>query len=149
MSQLKAKIQEDLKQAMLGKESEKVSVLRMLKAAIMNFEVSGSKKEATDEDLMKIIKQEVKKRKDSAEQFKNGDRMEMAAQEEREEVMLKKYLPEEMSEEVVTEIVKKVIADTGATSKADFGKVMGMAMAQTKGQADGTLVKQIVENNLQ
>jgi len=141
---LKSQIQEDLISAIKAKEPIKVSALRMLKAEIMKFEVSGTKKEATDEDIITLIQKQVKQRKDSEEQFRNGDREEMANKEAEEAKILSAYLPEQMSEEEVKKAVQEAITQVGANSKADMGKVMGAVMPKVKGKADGKLVNKLV-----
>ena len=115
----------------------------------MKFEVSGStQKEATDDEVLKVIEKEMKQRKDSVEAFEKGGKMDMAEKERKEMTMLKAYLPEQLSDAELLEIVKTVIAQTGASGKGDFGKVMGATMGQTKGRADGTRVKAIVDRVL-
>lgn len=142
---LKEKINADLISAMKSKDEVKVSVLRLLKAAIMKFEVSGDKKqEASDDAVLQLINKEVKQRKDSVEAFKKGAREDLATKEEAEMKVLQEYLPEQMSEDELRVIVKTVIAETGATSKGEFGKVMGSVMQKVKGKADGEMVKRIV-----
>lgn len=139
------KINAELVTAMKAKDETKVSVLRLLKAAIMKSEVSGKeKKDATDEEVMQIVNKEVKQRKDSIEAFKTGGRTEMAAKEEAEMKILQSYLPSQMSEDDLKKVVSQVISQTGATSKADFGKVMGAVMGQVKGKADGQMVNKVV-----
>lgn len=142
---LKENIQNALTDAIKARDAEKTSVLRMLKAEIMKFEVSGKeKKEASDEEVMTIIQKQVKQRKDSEQQFRDGDRAEMADQEAAEAIILGKYLPEQMGEDEIKTIVQAAISETGASSKADMGKVMGAIMPKVKGKADGKLVNQIV-----
>lgn len=141
---LKSQIQEDLTNAMKAKEEIKLSALRMLKADIMKFEVSGAKKEATDEDIITIIQKQVKQRKDSEQQFRDGDREEMADKEAKEATILSEYLPEQMSEEDVRKIVQETIREVGATSKADMGKIMGAVMPKVKGKADGKIINKLV-----
>ncbi len=130
--------------AMKAKEELKVSALRMLKAAVLKFETSGDRKEATDEDVLTLIGKEVKQRKDAAEEFKKGNRPEMAEQEEKEMAILQAYLPAQMSEEELRGIIKEVIAQTGAGSKSDMGKVMGALMPKVRGRADGGVVNKLV-----
>lgn len=142
---LKETIYSDLTEAIKAKKEAEVSTLRMLKAEIMKFEVSGGpKKEATDEDIIGILQKQVKQRKDSEQQFRDGGRAEMAEKEANEAKILQTYLPEQMSEDEVRKIIEEGIAETGATSKADMGKVMGAIMPKLKGKADGKLVNQIV-----
>lgn len=145
---LKDQINADLKTAMLAKEALKTSTLRMLKADIMKFEVSGADKEATDEVVTDLVKKGIKQRRDSAEGFEKGGNQE-AAQKERDEIaILEAYMPEQMSEEAVKSIVEEVIQQMNA-SPADFGKVMGAVMGKVKGQADGGLVNRLVKELLQ
>ena len=145
---LKHQIQEDMLNAMKAHEDVKVSALRMLKAAILKYEVSGERKEATDQDVLTIIGKEIKSRRDSIEQFKAGNRMEMAENEEKEIAVLMAYMPPQMSEEELKKVAKEVIASMGATSKADLGKVMGAMMGKVKGLADGDIVSKVVKELL-
>jgi uncharacterized protein YqeY len=141
---LKEKVQQDMTDAMKAKEEIKLSTLRMLKADIMKFEVSGVKKEATDEDVLSIIQKQLKQRKDAAQQFRDGGRNELAEKEDKEAEILQEYLPEQMGEDEIRAIVEGAIGETGASSKADMGKVMSAVMPKVKGKADGKLVNQIV-----
>lgn len=141
---LKNQLQADLMESMKAKDEVKTSVLRMVKAAIMKFEVSGERKEATDADIFSIINKEIKSRKDSVEQFTGGNRMDLADKEAAEIKVLEAYMPPQMSEDEVKQIVLEVMNETGATSKADLGKVMGPVMAKVKGLADGGMVNKIV-----
>lgn len=146
----KAQLQEQLKQAMLAKEEVKKSVLRMLLSAINYYEIQkgGAGYEATDEDVMTVIQREVKQRKDSIEQFTAGNRKDLADKEVEELKLLEIYLPEQMGEEEITKLVTEAIAQTGASSAADMGKVMGALMPKTKGKADGSIVSRIVKDKL-
>lgn len=141
---LKQQIQQDMLAAMKAHDEVKLSALRMLKAAIMKFETSDERKEATDADVMTLLGKEVKQRRDSIEGFKAGNRPELAKKEEQEMVVLQSYLPAQMSEEEVKGLIKEVIAQVGATSKADMGKVMGTLMPRVKGKADGGMVNKLV-----
>jgi hypothetical protein len=145
---LKHQIQQDMMNAMKAHEELKVSALRMLKAAVLKFEVSGERKEATDQDVLTIIGKEIKSRRDSAEQFRKGDRPAMAEKEEREIEVLLAYMPPQMSEEELKKVAKEVIDSMGASSKADLGKVMGAMMGKVKGLADGDVVSKVVRELL-
>jgi len=145
---LKHQVQKDMMDAMKAHDELKVSALRMLKAAVLKFEVSGERKEATDADVLTIIGKEIKSRRDSAEQFRAGNRPEMADKEEKEIEVLLAYMPPQMSEEELTKVAKEVIASMGATSKAELGKVMGAMMPKVKGLADGDLVSKVVKSLL-
>lgn len=141
---LTQQIENDYQQAFKAKEESVVSVLRLLRSALKNEEIA-KKEKLTDDEVIKILKTEIKKRKESIDEYKKADRDELADKEQAELVILEKYLPQQMSEDQINEIADKVIADN---PDANFGQVMGQVMAQTKGQADGQLVKQIVEQKL-
>ncbi|MFA5842391.1 MAG: GatB/YqeY domain-containing protein [Candidatus Gracilibacteria bacterium] len=146
---LQEQLQQDLVTAMKAQDKVKTSVLRMLKAAIMKFEVSGKEKlVATEEDVVRLLKKEISQRQDSIEQFKAGNRMDLAANEEAELAILKSYMPEMMSEEALEKIVKETVAEMGVTDPKMMGKVMGAVMAKVKGQADGVMVKTMVQRVL-
>jgi uncharacterized protein YqeY len=142
----KQKLQEDLKQSMLARTELKTSVLRMLISAINYFEIQkgGAGYEATEEDIMIVTQNQAKQRRDSIEQFKTANRQELVDKETKELEILSTYLPEQMSEEEITKLVKEAITQTGATSMADMGKLMGALMPKVKGKADGNLVNSIV-----
>jgi len=160
---LKEKIQVETKKAMQAKDRLKVSVLRMLMAAVFNKEkekrIKLSKSEEdlkkldelsklTDEETTEVISSEVKKRKDSIEQYEKGNRQDLADQEKKELEILMEYLPEQMSEEEIRKLVKAEIEKLGASGPKDTGKVMGAAMSQLKGKAEGNLVNKIVQEEL-
>ena len=161
---LKEKINQDFKEAFKAKEELKVSVLRLLNSAIKNKETekrtklvrSGTQDEAVlvkesqlfDEEVLEVIGSEAKRRKDSIEQFKAGNRPEMAAQEETELKILSAYLPEQMGEDEVRKIVGETIKESGASGAQDLGKVMKVLMPKVKGKADGGMVNKIVKEEL-
>ncbi len=149
MSNLQDQIKKDLITSLKAKEESKVSVLRMLQSIIKNKEIELKKRDGlSDEEIGQLVISEIKKRNDSIESYKSGNRNDLVENEEKEIEILKKYMPEQMSEEEVGKIVEKVIADIGASSVADFGKVMGKMMAEVKGKADGNLVSKIVKEKL-
>jgi uncharacterized protein YqeY len=141
---LKNQLQVDLVAAMKAKDDIKLNALRMVKAAILKLEVSGERKEATDDDILAIVNKEIKSRMDSAEQFRAGNRIEMAEKEEKEIEILKVYMPPQLGEDQILELAKAAIAQTGATKKHDMGKVMAALMPKVKGMADGNVVNKIV-----
>lgn len=147
----KQQLKDELKQSMLAKNELKTSVLRMLLSAINYYEINKGVAgyEATDEDVLTVIQKEAKQRKDSIEQFGKAGRQELVDKETKELEMLQKYLPEQMGEDEIRKLVKEAILQTGATSSADMGKVMGSLMPKTRGKADGGLVSQIVKEKLQ
>lgn len=162
---LKETIQKDLVTALKAKDQLKVSVLKLVMAAAKNKEIEKRGKFAkfnpneTSENLLKeseldqdemlhVLNMEVKKRKDSAEQFRKGNRPELAEKEEKEIVIIKAYLPEDLSEEKIKEIISQVITKTGAAGAADFGRVMKELTPLVKGRADGNMVVKLVKEKL-
>jgi len=139
-----------MKEAMKAGDATKRDTLRMLDSMIKNTEIEKMKKEEglSDEEAQAVIVRAVKQRRDSVEQYKAGGREDLAEKERKEIEILSAYMSEQLGEDKIREIVKAVIAETGATSKADMGKVMGAAMGKLKGQADGNVVKKIVEEEL-
>lgn len=146
----KQKLQEELKQSMLAKDELKTSVLRLLLSAINYEEIKkgGAGYEATEDDILSVIGQQVKQRKDSIEQFKSAQRQELADKEQKELEILNSYLPDQISENEVKNIVAQTISETGAKSIQDMGKVMGVLNAKLKGKADMGMVSQIVKASL-
>lgn len=145
---LKDKIREDLKNAMKSKDEVAVRTLRMVIAAIKNFEVEKMK-EASDEDVIAVLQKEAKKRKEAIEQYKAAERDDLASSEEAELKVIEKYLPEQMSEGEIKELAKEIIKQVGATTVKDLGKVMKEIMPKVKGKADGKLVNKIVRELLE
>lgn len=146
----KETLQQDLKEAMIAKDAERVSTLRMLISAIGYHEIQkgGAGYNATEEDVMQVIQSEAKKRRDAIEQYQNAGRHDLADKETRELKMLEKYLPEQMGEEEIKRLVDEAIKQTDATSIQDMGKVMSALMPKVKGKADGGLVSKIVKDSL-
>ena len=147
---LKETIQADIKKAMIEKDALRVSVLRMVMAAILNKEKEKGvdEKGLTDEVVLGIVSSEAKKRKDSIEQYKKGGRPDLAEKEKEELKILSAYLPEQIGEEEIRKIVKEKISQLGATGQQNTGKIMGALMSELKNKADGVVVKRIVEEEL-
>lgn len=144
---LKEKITVDIKAAMIAKDSEKLGVLRMLSAAIQSEEINARAKGVevlTDEEVMKVLRREAKKREDSIKVYTDGGRPELAAGEEKELAIIKAYLPQEMTAEEIKPIVEKVIA----AGNKDLGSVMKAVMAETGGRAPGKVVSEIAKQLL-
>lgn len=147
---LKQQLRDELKQAMLAKDTIRTSVLRMLISGIGYYEIQkgGAGYEATDEDVLTIIRKEVKQHKDSIEQFTDAGRKDLSDKETKELVILLSYLPAQMNEEEIEKLVIDAINKTGASAPSDMGKIMGALMPQVKGKADGGLVSKIVKEKL-
>lgn len=139
-------IDADLKNAMKAHDELTLSVLRMLKSAIKNAEISN-KKEATDEDIIKVIGKEIKTRKDSSTQYSQNARPELAEKEDKEIKILAKYMPAELSDDELKKIVAAKIAEFGK-DKSNFGMIMGASMKEVAGRADGNRVSQMVNSEL-
>ncbi|AEX47773.1 hypothetical protein CDBH8_0248 [Corynebacterium diphtheriae BH8] len=142
MSELKNKIRADLTTAMKAREKERTGTLRMLLAAIQTEETSGSKHELTDEDVLKVIAREIKKRRESAEVYAEAGRSELADAETNEANILAKYQPQQLDDDelaaLVAEAVVQVKAERGEdVSMKQMGQVMKLATAQAAGRADG------------
>ncbi len=146
----KTQLKEELKQSMLAKDSEKTSTLRMVISALGYYEIEkgGAGYEATEEDIEAILQKQAKQRRDSIEQFKAGNRPELAEKETKELELIEAYLPKQMDEEEVKQLVDEAIKQTGATTQSDMGKVMGALMPKVKGKADGGLVSRLVKEKL-
>jgi uncharacterized protein YqeY len=147
---IREKIQNDVKEAMRAKEELKVSTLRLLIGAIQNYEIAkeGTSYEADDEEIKEVIGKEVKKRKESIEQFKAGGRNELVEKETKEMGILQEYLPEQMGEDEIKKIVDEKIKEVGASSITDIGKVMGALSGELKGKADMGIVSKLVKESL-
>ena len=152
---LKDKIQQDVKDALKAGDSQKRVTLGMVLGVIKNKELEKRAKlgkeegsEVTDDEVLAVIKSEVKKRKEAAEQYEKGGRDELAQKEKEELAILMEYMPEQMSEDAVKVEVKKVIEEIGAKDIKEMGKVMNQVMARLKGKADGGMVSKIVKEEL-
>lgn len=145
---LKEKINEDLKSAMKQGDKTKLTTVRSIRALILEFEKSGSGKELSAEEEIKLLSSAAKKRKDSIEQFRNAGRSDLADKEEAELKILMSYLPRQLSREEIDIEVKRIGEEINAKSKEDFPRLMPEVMKQLKGKADGKLVKNSVENYL-
>ncbi|MFH0834210.1 MAG: GatB/YqeY domain-containing protein [Patescibacteria group bacterium] len=147
---LKNRIVDELTDAMKNSREVEKQTLRMLKAEIMKAEVAGdTKKELTDEEILKIVKRLVKQRKDSIEQFEKGGRIELAANEKAEIVILEKYLPAQIPPEKIAEIVAAKKAELGISDKSKMGMLIGAVMKEVGDAADGAAVKIAVEKSFE
>jgi uncharacterized protein YqeY len=143
---LEEKINADIKAAMLAKDSKKLDAIRAIKSAIILLKTSpdGNSPDAELKTLQKMVKQ----RRETADIYKQQNREDLAADEIFQAEIIEKYLPAQMSEQELAAALKEIIAQVGASSAADFGKVMGVASKSLSGKADGkaisTLVKQLL-----
>ena len=144
---MKETLLNDLKDAMKNRDELKKNTITMLRAAILQVE-KDSQKTLTEDEILAIVAKEVKKRKDSMEDYKKGDRLDIVEQLEREVEILSKYLPKQLTNEEIVELVNEAISSTGATSPRDMGKVMKYLRPKTAGKADGKVVSDIVKEEL-
>lgn len=154
---LHQQIEAELKSALKSGEKEKTGVLRFLISAIKNHQIEIKAKDEQylkDEEVIAVIRRQVKQRKDSIAEYEKGGRQELADKEKAEMEMLENYLPAQAGEAKIREVVKAKIAELGmdkpasSADKSGFGKLMGAAMTELKGQADGDAVKKVVEEAL-
>ncbi len=146
---LKERLTEDMKQAMKEKEVGKfrLSVIRMVRANIKNVEIDR-KQELSEDEVLDVLAREVKMRRDSMEEFKKANRLDLVESLEQEIVILMGYLPEQLTEAEVRTLVESAVAETQAVSPKEMGKVMAVLMPKVKGRADGKLVNTIVREML-
>ena len=132
---------------MKAKDNATLSTLRLLLSAVKNKQIDVGH-ELSDAEIQDVIKSQVKQLKDSVTSFSQGGRDEMVASAQAEIQVLEAFLPAQMGEEELTMLLKGVVETSGATTKADMGKVMGAAMKAVNGQADGSRIKKIIETLL-
>ena len=132
---------------MKAKDKLRLAVIRSLKTALTNAKISAGQDLSSDEELS-VLSSQLKQRKDSLAEFEKGDRADLAEQTKAEIEIVQAYLPEQLDEAAVISIVDEAMQATGATSKADFGKVMQYVMPKVKGRADGAMVNQVVKSKL-
>jgi uncharacterized protein YqeY len=147
---LVAQIDADIKKAMIAKEAEKLSVLRMLKSAVKyaSIEKGGADAVPTDAEVLAVVRKEAKKREDSIASYGQAGRTDLADKEKQELEFLRTFLPAQMSPEKVEALVRESIQETGATGKAQMGLVMKAAQAKAAGQVDGKTLSQVVQRLL-
>ncbi|MEC0243044.1 GatB/YqeY domain-containing protein [Paenibacillus dokdonensis] len=145
---LSERLNEDMIQAMKSREKFRLSTIRMVRSTIKNLEID-LKRTLDDNEVLDILSREIKQRKDALQEFKKADRDDLASNVEAEIEIIGQYLPEQLSEEEIKVIVQQTIQETGASSKADMGKVMSALMPKVKGRSDGKLVNQVVQQFLQ
>ena len=147
---LQKRIDEDLIAAMRAKDSARLGVLRMLKAALKNASIdkAGAEGELEDSEAIAVVRKQVKQRQDSIESFEKGGRNELAEKERAEIAVLNSYLPQAMSGEELKRMVVETIAETGATSRAQMGVVMKALQQKVAGRADGKTLSAEVQRQL-
>ncbi len=146
--QLREQINQDLKEAMKAKDAKKRDALRLLTSAFKQIEVD-ERRELSDEDVIKIIQNQVKRREEAAKQYKDADRTDLMQIELDEIECYMPYLPAQLSDEELKAALQAIISQTGATSLKDMGKIMGAASKELAGKADGKRINECVKALLQ
>jgi uncharacterized protein len=143
------RVNNDLKQAMLRKDEAGLRAIRAIKAAIIIAQTEkGASKDLSEDTEMKLLQKLVKQRKDSLEIYKQQNRADLATKEQEELDVIEKYLPAQMSDDDLKAELQKIIAQTGAQSPQEMGKVIGVAMKQLAGKADGKKISELVKQLL-
>jgi uncharacterized protein YqeY len=146
---LKDTLRSDLHDAMRSKDKVRAGTLRMTLTAITNAEVAGTEaKELSDDEVLKVIAKEAKKRKEASTAYTDAGRLELAATEDAELVVLEDYLPKQLDDAELERIVRGAVESTGASSMAQMGQVMKAAQGEISGRADGGRVAAIVQRVL-
>ena len=141
---LRERLGQEIKAAMLANAAARPNALRMLKSAIGYVLIEKKTETLSDADFVSIVQKEVKKRRDSIEQFEKGGRAELAAKEKQEITVLENFLPQPLSPEELENLVRDSIGETGATSKKDMGAVIKAVQAKAAGRAEGKTISQLV-----
>ena len=144
---LKEQLNEDVKNAMRSKDTETRDTLRLLMAAIKQEEID-QQTTLDDAGVLGVINKQAKQRRESIEDYTKANRLDLAEEEEKQLVIIERYLPRQMSREEIEAVAQKVIAETGVTDAKGMGQVMGKLMPQVKGKADGRLVNEVVRDLL-
>lgn len=138
------KLQQEIKAAMLARDADRLSTLRLLKSAIGYAQIEKKIEPLPDPEALAVVQREVKKRRDSIEQFRTGGRSDLADKEEREIAVLESFLPQPLSPAELEALVRGVIQELGASTKKDMGPVMKAAQARAAGRADGKALSTVV-----
>lgn len=141
---LQERLGQEIKSAMLARDADRLSALRMLKSAIGYTLIEKKAEAISDPDFIVLVQKEVKKRRDSIEQFESGGRAELAAKEKQEIGVLESFLPQQLNPEELEKLVRDAIAETGASSKKEMGPVIKAVQAKAAGRADGKTISQLV-----
>ncbi len=146
--QFSEKLSDDYKDALRSGDKSRVSILRMIKAAVKNREIEKGSL-LSDDEIFAVFRSFVKRANESIEQFSKAGRMDLAEKEKEELSIMQGYLPQPPGEDEIRKLVKEIISETGAAGPKEMGKVMKAVMAKTKGLADGKLVSNLVKEMLE
>jgi len=138
------RLSQELKGAMLAKDADRLSTLRLLKSALGYAQIERKTDQLSDADFIQVVQKEVKKRRDSIEQFEKGGRPELAEREKNEISVLETFLPKPLSTEELEQLVRATIQEIGATGKKDMGPVIKAVQAKAAGRAEGKTISALV-----
>lgn len=141
---LQDRISEEIKAAMLARDADRLSPLRMLKSALGYAQIERKTESLPDVEVIAIVQKEVKKRRDSVEQFEKGGRAELVAKEKQEIAVLESFLPQPLSADDLEKLVRATMQELGATGKKDMGPVIKAVQAKAAGRADGKTISALV-----
>ncbi len=141
---LQQRVSQELKEAMLAKDAEKLSTLRLLKSALGYVQIEKKTEQLSDAEVVAVIQKEAKKRRDSIEQYRTGGRPELAEKEARELATLETFLPQPLSGDELDAMVRGTIVELGASSKKDMNAVIKAVQARAAGRAGGKTISSIV-----
>lgn len=144
---LKDRIQEDMKSAMRAKEAERLATIRLLLSAMKQKEVD-ERVTLSDSDILAILNKMIKQRRESAAQFRAGDRTDLAEKEEKEIIILSEYLPEQFTDEEINALIESAISQTGAVMQKEMGMVMNIIRPKAQGRADMAVVSAKIKDKL-
>jgi len=145
---LKEKINADLKTAMKSGDKIRLETIRSIRALILEFEKNGSGKDLDNETEIKMLSTAAKKRQEAADQFRKGERIELAEKEEAELKIIQEYLPKQLSKMELESTIRALAAELDVKDKSGFPKLMPEAAKRLKGQADGKSIREMVEHIL-
>lgn len=144
---LSERLEAAMRDAMRARDEQRTQTLRMAMAAAHNLKIER-RRDLTDDEVVDVLTKQVKQRRESIEMYRAGGREDRAAAEEAEAAILAEYLPEQLGAAEVERLAREAIAETGASSPADLGRVMGRLAPQTRGRADGRMVSEVVRRLL-
>ena len=144
---LKSRLDEDMKNAMRNRDTQRRDVIRFLRSEIRNQEIRAQD-ELDDQGVVQVLSRQAQQRRDSIQVFRDAERQDLVEKEEAELAVILEYMPQQMGAEEITALVEKVVAEVGASGPGDMGKVMGAIMPQVRGKAEGREVNAIVQQTL-
>lgn len=141
---MQEQLNSEIKSAMLARDADRLSTLRMLKSALGYVQMEKKADSLSDPDFIAVVQKEIKKRRDAVDQFQQGGRPELAEKEQKEIPVLEIFLPQPLSKEELERLVKDAIRETGAATKKEMGQVIKAVQAKAAGRADGKTISQLV-----